>query len=90
MKTRAFLHRQTICAALLCPALLFLMTNVEFDQPKLFKPAEYQLTPQFFKFISFGFWPAAADLLWMRTLQNVSTNHYSPETMSETLGFKLR
>ncbi len=87
MNLRAFFSRQSFLVFLFCPILLFLMTNVEFSQPKLFKPAEYQLTPQFFKFISCGFWPAAADLLWMQTLQRVGEANYSPETLAETLGF---
>jgi len=63
------------------------MTAIQFNQPKLFKPAEYQLTPSFFKFISMGFWPAAADLLWIQTLQKIGAANYSPDTALEVLGF---
>ncbi|MBC7396131.1 MAG: hypothetical protein H7333_01705 [Bdellovibrionales bacterium] len=63
------------------------MANVEFRQPILFKATEYQLTPQFFKFISSGFWPATTDLLWMQTLQRVGAANYDPLTLPETLGF---
>jgi hypothetical protein len=87
MYLRAFFTRQSFLAVFFCPILLLLMTNVELPQPKLLKPAEYQLTPQFFKFISCGFWPAAADLLWMQTLQKVADANYSSETLPEMLGF---
>jgi hypothetical protein len=87
MKVRAFFNRQCFFAVVLCPILIFLMTDVEFSQPKLFKPAEYQLTPQFFKFVSAGFWPAAADFLWVQTLQRAGSTNYAPETLPELLGF---
>jgi hypothetical protein len=87
MNVRVFFNRQCIFALILCPLLWVAMTNVEFPQPKLFRSGEYQLTPQFFKFVSFGFWPAAADVLWMQTLQSVGAANYAPETLPEVLGF---
>jgi hypothetical protein len=87
MKLRVFLNWPILSALFFCPALLYSTTNIEFVQPRLFKSAEYQLTPEFFKFITFGFWPAAADLLWIQTLQKVGAANYAPDTLPEVLGF---
>ena len=87
MNVRAFFNRPSFFAVILCPVLIFLMTDVEFPQPKLFRPADYQLTPQFFRFVSCGFWPAAADFLWIQTLERVGSANYAPETLPEVLGF---
>jgi hypothetical protein len=87
MNVRVFLNLQCFFAVIICPLLWVLMTDVEFQQPKLFRPAEYQLTPQFFKFISSGFWPAAADMLWVQTLQRAGSSNYAPDTLPEVIGF---
>jgi hypothetical protein len=87
MKLRRLFHRQALVALFLCPFLYYSTKEVEFNQPKLFKAAEYQLTPQFFKFISSGFWPAAHDYLWIRTLQIIGTGNFSKDILLESIGF---
>ena len=87
MNKRTFFHQQTWIALILCPLFYFSMNTIEFNQPKVLKAAEYQLTPQFFRFISAGFWPATADLLWLQTLQLMGQGIYSKEVLSETLSF---
>ncbi len=83
MNVRIFFHRQTFYAAILCPVLAFSMSRVDFSQPTLFKASEYQLSAPFFKFISAGFWPATADVLWMQTLQRVGSGMQKAEVISE-------
>ena len=87
MNVRFFFHRQALVAAVLCPLIFYSMNRIEFAQPSLFTPSDYQLTPEFFKFVSVGFWPAASDLLWLQTLQRIGGGNYSRENLSETLDF---
>lgn len=87
MNKRHFFHRQTYLAFLLCPLFYFVSTQIEMHQPKSFKAAQYQLTPEFFKFISAGFWPATADWLWLQTLQKIGQGNYSKDALIETQGF---
>jgi hypothetical protein len=87
MNVRQFLNKPFFSAIIVCPLLLTLILGTNFNKPQLFKSVEYQLTPQFFKFVSSGFWPAASDLLWLQTLQMIGNANYSPETLAESLGF---
>ena len=87
MNKRRFFHRQAFLALVFCPLIYLSISTVEFTQPKLFKAAEYQLTPQFFRFISAGFWPATADLLWLQILQKIGPGLNSQDAMKEVLGF---
>lgn len=70
-----------------CGALYGLAINMEFPTVRLQKSSEYHLTPQFFKFISVGFWPAAHDYLWIRTLQLIGSEERHGDVLKEALGF---
>ena len=87
MNVRVFFNRQCFFAAILCPALLFFAASMSFPTRKIPKSPEYQLTPQFFKWVSCGFWPAAADFLWVQTLQTAGTSNYSNDTLPEVFDF---
>ncbi len=87
MNTRTFFHRHAFVALFLCPLLWFATTTIDFVQPKLFKTSEIQYTAPFLKFISAGFWPAAADVMWMQTIQKIGIANYSAETLEDTLSF---
>ena len=87
MNKRRFFHHQTMFALVFCPFLFVFANSTVFNQPKLYKAAEYQLTPRFFKFISAGFWPATADLFWLQTLQKIGTGVANHDSMEEVLGF---
>jgi hypothetical protein len=90
MKMSNLFHRQVIVALLFCPLLLVAMHTLHFDR-RISQSnglnAEYELTPPFFKFISSGFWPAAADAFWIQTLQLTASSNYSEQNLNEAKSF---
>jgi hypothetical protein len=71
MKLRTLFHSQALLAAFFSCSFVFVTSAIEFQNPKVKSDTAYELTPPFFKLITFGFWPAAVDALWIRTLQFV-------------------
>ena len=87
MILRSLLHRQSLLALILCPLLFFGAEKMKLQQPKVLTPSLYQYTPLFFKFVTAGFWPAAVDGLWIRTLQFIGEGNYAPATLPEAEHF---
>jgi hypothetical protein len=87
MKWRGVFHRQALVAIVFSLPLYLSIKEIDFFRPPLMKASEYQLTPQFFRLISGGFWPAAHDYLWIRTLQLIGSAQYGPEALKESVGF---
>ena len=82
MNPRVFFSRQTMIAVVFCPLLLYVAGTFSFPKQKVLSDTQYQLTPQFFKFVSGGFWPAAVDSLWIEAIQGIGDANYSPETVA--------
>jgi hypothetical protein len=87
MNRKHFFCRPVVVCLVFCLLLLLVPLRVQINQSREFKATGYELTPQFFKFISFGFWPATVDLLWIKTLQAVGQANYSQDTQKETLQY---
>jgi tetratricopeptide (TPR) repeat protein len=60
---------------------------MKFAQQNVFNATQYQLSAPFFKFVTGGFWPAAADALWIQTIQKIGSANYSPATLPEAREF---
>jgi hypothetical protein len=76
-----------IATLLVCSGVYALALSMDFPKARLQKASEYQLTPQFFKFISVGFWPAAHDYLWIRTLQLIGSGETGGDVLRDSVGF---
>jgi len=61
--------------------LLLLSENCQINIQNQFIATQYQFTPQFFKLITFGFWPAAVEGLWIQTMQFIGTGKYPPSAV---------
>lgn len=66
--------------------VIFCLAQFEFTHEKRAKMV-LPLTPAFYKFISFGHWPALVDYFWIRTLEKVGAADYSPEVLEEVSEF---
>jgi hypothetical protein len=71
MKLRTLFQSQALLAAFFSCSFVFVTSTIEFQCPKVKSDTAYELAPPFFKLITFGFWPAAVDALWIKTLQFV-------------------
>ncbi len=68
----------TLCATLICPLLFFIQSQVLL--PEEFRNLQPKaLNAPFFKFVTFGYWPAAVDWMWIQTLQIIGGKNYSQE-----------
>jgi hypothetical protein len=87
MKMRSLFHRCSALALFFPCLFLFLMSPIEFRNPEVRTDTAYELTPPFFKLVTFGFWPAAVDALWIRTLQGIGDRGLSKATAPELSRF---
>jgi|GEM_PF-1818472 len=87
MDLRLFFHRQAFVAAILGGLCLWLAGRVSISQQPSLNVPSYQLSAPFFKFVTAGFWPAAVDGLWIRTIQDVGSARYTPATLPEAREF---
>ncbi len=85
MKLRTFFHSPLLFAFFFLASFLFLTRAVEFRRPEVRVDTAYELTPQFFRMIAFGFWPAAVDSLWIRTFQYIGDREITKEWAPELL-----
>jgi hypothetical protein len=87
MKERFFLARHFIIVLILSPILLIWVNQAQFTQQPLFNATRYQFTPPFFKLVTFGFWPAAVDGLWIETVQLLASQNINSVPVAEVASF---
>ncbi len=87
MKAKKNLTLQTIIALIFCPLLFTSLQKFDFNKQNSLNVPPYHLTPQLFKFITLGYWPAASDALWIGTLQKIGAKTFTPELKQSTAEF---
>ena len=74
MISHSFLHRQTIVALFVIPFLGWVSFNTPHFQQENYKIKPIHYTPEFFKLLTIGQWPAAVEGMWIQLLQEISEN----------------
>ena len=80
MNWKKIIHRHAFLSLLFPILFFFLKTTVEFSRLRVNADTAFELTPQFFKLVTAGYWPAAVELLWIKTLQGADSGVELPVT----------
>ena len=98
MSLKKFFHLPLLFVLISLSALVFTIQEAQFNSPPSwnatsyqFTPSwnatSYQFTPSFFKLMTMGYWPAAVEGMWIRTLQIVSSGNYEASLAEPTAQF---
>ena len=83
MKWSKYFHQPAFIAVTFSIIFFILTAPVEFPKLKVKGDTVFELTPPFFKLTTAGYWPAAVELLWIRTLQGAEGNEDTASVKTE-------
>jgi len=90
MKMRLLFHRHSVFGLFFALSFVFSISGIEFSRPTASGDTGFEVTPQFLKAISSGFWPAACDALWLGVVQDIGEKKPTPETEARArVGYQM-